>query len=174
MGRPHELLLLLITVTASLAWACTSPTSSGTGSEEEPSKDGSTTHSSSTDNESAACIDEVSSAGSGNHNAGQDCLSCHSTFAADKRWTVAGTLYSDKSGGSVVSGATIEITDADDKVIRLHTADNGNFYTTKAVTFPLKVRASQCPSNAEMPTSAATGSCNTSSCHDSSQRIHLP
>jgi len=71
-----------------------------------------------------------------------------------------------------VVGANLELTDAKGQQITLHTADNGNFYTTQAVTFPHTVRASKCPDSAEMPGSAPVGSCNT--CHDATMRIHLP
>jgi hypothetical protein len=51
------------------------------------------------------------------------------------------------------------------------TAENGNFYTTTAVSMPLTVRASECPSNQVMSAKANDGSCN--SCHDASNPIHM-
>ena len=52
------------------------------------------------------------------------------------------------------------------------TANNGNFYTGKVITFPVTVRASQCPADATMPTQPQVGDCN--SCHGTASRIHLP
>ena len=52
-------------------------------------------------------------------------------------------------------------------------AQNGNFWTTTALTFPIKVDASLCP--ATLPMSAAVsgnGACN--NCHNSTFRVHVP
>jgi hypothetical protein len=89
------------------------------------------------------------------------------------QWTVAGTLYAAAGGGDAVSGATIEIRDANGKVFQLVTNDNGNFYTDKPVAFPLKVRASSCPSDLPMMAKPDQGSCNTGGCHEDGNRIHL-
>jgi hypothetical protein len=113
------------------------------------------------------CIDGVASPGSGKHHAGDDCLGCHDTQS--KRWTISGTLYSAATGGTAVAGATIEVVDATGKVVKLTTYSNGNFYTTTAVTKPLKVRATKCPSDRPMIGAVNDGSCN--GCHNSSMRI---
>jgi hypothetical protein len=115
------------------------------------------------------CIDGVASPGSGKHHAGEDCLGCHDTQS--KHWTVAGTLYSAATGGTAVAGATIEVVDATGKVVKLTTYTNGNFYTTTAVTKPLKVRATKCPTSLPMAGAVTDGSCN--GCHNSSMRVHL-
>ena len=119
-----------------------------------------------------SCIAAVSSGGDGHHNGGQDCISCHQSVSG-ANWTIAGTLYSAASGGNAVSGATIEIVDANNTRIQLSTCDNGNFYTDQQVAFPVTVRSSQCPSNKAMSSPAQNGSCNTSGCHASGNRIHL-
>ena len=118
------------------------------------------------------CINAVASPGSGHHHAGADCASCHDGLGASLRWTVAGTLYSTATGGTAISGATIEVVDANGKTLKLATYDNGNFYTTSAVAKPLKVRASKCPNDAKMVATVSDGSCN--GCHNSAMRIHLP
>lgn len=114
------------------------------------------------------CIDGVASPGSGKHHAGDDCLGCHDTQS--KRWTISGTLYSAATGGTAVAGATIEVTDATGKVVKLTTYSNGNFYTTTPVTKPLKVRATKCPSDRPMIGAVNDGSCN--GCHNSTMRIY--
>ena len=92
-----------------------------------------------------------------------------------KPWPwVAGTLYSAATGGTAVSGATIEVVDSKGKTLKLATANNGNFYTTTAVSFPIKVRASKCPANMAMTGAVSQGSCNAGGCHTSAMRIHLP
>ena len=118
-----------------------------------------------------ACVQAATPPGSGHHNAGANCQSCHTGNGAPL-WTAAGTLYS--SGGAAVAGATITIVDATGKSIAIVTAQNGNFWTGEAVTAPLHVRASRCPNTASMSMNA-NGACN--SCHTSSAspgRIELP
>ncbi|MBW2260491.1 MAG: hypothetical protein JRG91_00850 [Deltaproteobacteria bacterium] len=117
------------------------------------------------------CEPENTPTGSEGHQAGEDCMACHASMSGPTRWTVAGTLYSDASGSSPVSGATIIVNDAAGATLRLVTHPNGNFYTNEAVELPLSVAASLCPDSAEMLSSASSG-CN--SCHDSSFRVHLP
>jgi hypothetical protein len=108
-----------------------------------------------------ACYEAVASPGSGQHHAGDDCMQCHDATPGSK-WTVSGTLF---IGGSAKAGATIEVVDCTGKKLELRTYENGNFYTTQAVGFPLKVRASKCPANAVMDAEVSNGSCNASSCH---------
>jgi hypothetical protein len=102
-------------------------------------------------------------------------MGCHDGTGSAPQWSIAGTLYDAASGGAAVSAATIEVTDADGNVLQLATASNGNFYTDQAVSFPITVRASKCPSNAPMTDAiSGSGSCNQSGCHTSAMRVHLP
>ena len=117
------------------------------------------------------CIAAVASPGSGQHNAGTDCMACHNGATAT-RWTVAGTLYN--GNGAALAGATIELVQPNGQKIQLATYANGNFYTSQAVTFPLTVRASQCPSDTPMVSQVQTGQGGCNSCHSSAMRIHLP
>lgn len=119
----------------------------------------------------AACIPPGAPPTSGHHNPGEGCLGCHQGGNAP-RWTLAGTLYTKASGGATLSGATIEAVDAQGQVIRIVTSTNGNFYTGQAITFPVTVRASACPSSVAMVDPPNDGNCN--SCHDAAMRIHLP
>ncbi len=124
--------------------------------------------------DASTCINAVTSPGSGHHNAGQDCGGCHDNLSASIRWTVSGTLYNAATGGSAVSGATVVVVDANGKKLSLPTYDNGNFYTTTAVTFPLTVRATKCPADLHMVSAVQKGSCNASGCHTSAMRVHVP
>jgi hypothetical protein len=109
---------------------------------------------------------------SGMHNAGMDCLGCHKTGGIALPFTLAGTLYSNANGSAPVAGATINVTDKTGAPLKIVTADNGNFWTTNTLTFPLKVNASLCPNTVHMNGSPGVGACN--SCHGSGARIHVP
>jgi hypothetical protein len=110
----------------------------------------------------------------GHHNAGQDCLQgCH-----NHGFSLAGTLYNAPSGGAAVPGGTITIVDANGQTFDVVSQANGNFYTTKPVTFPVKVTASLCPDIKPMSSSIPSGSggCNKSGCHTAAAagRVHVP
>jgi hypothetical protein len=111
--------------------------------------------------------------GSGHHNAGQDCAGCHMLIPGFN-WTISGTLYSSANGSAAVAGATIVVTDNNGQRLQLVTCSNGNFYTTTPVAFPITLEANECPASEPMATTASKGSCNTSACHSSGTRIHLP
>jgi hypothetical protein len=122
------------------------------------------------------CIPKSAQVLDGHHNAGQDCLTCHNGTAAPKFY-VAGTLFSAATGGAGVGQATIELTDANNKVIPIVTAAQtalGNFWYDQPVAFPVKVRASSCPDTQAMSAQVdqTGGSCN--SCHNAQMQIHLP
>jgi hypothetical protein len=121
------------------------------------------------------CKNKVSSVGTGHHNAGADCMQCHSDFS------VAGTLYTTGTGSTAISGATITVIDASGQSQDLVTQANGNFYSFTAVTFPLKIYASECQisQTAQMMVSqvqsSSNGGCNSGACHGGSQgAVHLP
>ena len=110
---------------------------------------------------------------SGHHNAGQECQRCHAPGQGAPTFYVGGTLYSAVTGGAAVAGATINVTDAGGKKVKIVSANNGNFWTTTSLTFPLTVDASLCPATAPMTaTVAAAGACN--NCHNSTFRVHVP
>jgi hypothetical protein len=119
------------------------------------------------------CIAPTTARNSGEHNAGAACLDCHQGGDAPK-FTFAGTLFDAVTGGAGVAGATVEAVDAQGQLIRIVTSANGNFYTAQAVTFPLTVRASSCPSNLPMISKVQNGNCNSSGCHASAMQAHLP
>ena len=118
------------------------------------------------------CIKLSSPPTSGHHNAGQACLGCHNGNGATL-FTFAGTLYNAATGGSTIAGATIEVIDSAGTTARIVTSSNGNFYTSQSLTPPFTTRASGCPNDIAMQ-SKATGDCNSSGCHSSAMRVHLP
>jgi antitoxin (DNA-binding transcriptional repressor) of toxin-antitoxin stability system len=111
------------------------------------------------------------------HLGGDVCANCHNGMAAPK-WTIGGTLYSAAVGGAGVGGATIEITDANNTVVKMiPTASNGNFWTDANITFPIKVRAIRGAQTRAMVSTVAAAdgaSCNKAGCHDDMQRINVP
>lgn len=121
-----------------------------------------------------SCEQPVTSVPSGNHNAGQACMTCHGPAGPGPRWQVAGTLYTSASSTTPLVGATITITDANNRVTKLVTGTNGNFYSGATFAFPVRVHASRCPDSRQMGEAAPNGNCN--SCHQPGGvgRIHLP
>jgi hypothetical protein len=134
--------------------------------------DATTPDSGPTDSGTSNCIPGVVANCSGHHRAGQDCAGCHDFLGSTLHWTLAGTLY---MGGSALAGATIEAIDANGQKVDMQTCSNGNFYTLQSVTFPVTVRASDCPNDHAMVASLSSsqGSCN--NCHGGSTAlISLP
>lgn len=107
----------------------------------------------------------------GKHEPGNSCFQgCH-----NHGFTLAGTLYTSPTSNSPRRGATITVTDSNNKTIKIVTALNGNFYTSEALAFPVLVMASACPSAVKMNVAvAATGrACN--SCHmGGNMQMYLP
>jgi hypothetical protein len=81
---------------------------------------------------------------------GEDCLACHDGSGA-KRFTVAGTF--------APQGRVVTIRDAAGVTVTLTTNRVGNFFTTKALAFPLTVSVG----GDRMPDRVTYGGCNT--CH---------
>jgi hypothetical protein len=110
------------------------------------------------------------------------CLNCHAPPPAGSDagpiappFTIGGTLFSAVTGGTAVAQATIHLVDGANNDIKLSTATNGNFWTTQAITFPVKVRASLCPNTDQsMASQVSAGNCNMTGCHTSTFQVHLP
>ena len=110
---------------------------------------------------------------SGEHNAGQECQGCHAPGGGAPTFYLAGTLYNAAGGGAAVAGATINVTDANGKKTKIVSANNGNFWTTTVLAFPVTVDASLCPATVPMvATVSGNGACN--NCHNSAMRVHVP
>ena len=108
--------------------------------------------------------------GSGQHNAGQDCMQgCH-----NHGFTLSGTLYS-ANGAAALPGATITVTDANGATFDMIAQQNGNFYTKQTIVFPVSVYASACPTSTPMVSKVAADGCSKSGCHAAGAQgaIHL-
>jgi len=107
----------------------------------------------------------VSDAALLSHNAGADCLGCHSTLqnGANKKWTIAGTIYDGNSvsapGASVTAGGQTMVSD-----------QCGNFYSDAGVNGAIiagptsTAKGTMNPGDYSNNTNA--GSCNQSGCHN--------
>ena len=122
------------------------------------------------------CKSKVTNYGSGQHNAGQNCLNCHSG-----EFSLAGTLYTTATGSTAIAGASITVKDASGQTFDMVSQANGNFYTTNSVQFPVTLYASECQlqqMGVPMMTTvtSSNGACSKSGCHTSSGQghIHLP
>ena len=119
------------------------------------------------------CRNAATPPSDGHHFPGQSCFqNCH-----NHGFTLAGTLYTNDTGNSGFSGANITILDSNNQTTNIVTSQNGNFYTSANIAFPVLVVASACPSAVKMNVAvAATGrGCNVGGCHPSGPtQIHLP
>ena len=111
------------------------------------------------------CIDAPANLPSGMHNEGMDCMQCHGPAgAASNTWTAAGTVFTDLSADTPQPGATVTITDADQKVVEVVSARNGNFWTSEPLTYPLNVNVTCIASLTMTAAVQSPGSCN--ACHN--------
>jgi hypothetical protein len=154
---------------------------SGSGSDDEMSLDAGTTEAdastvSGADASVFMCRDRVAAdtLSNGHHNPGQNCLNgCH-----NHGFTLAGTLYTTAAGGTPVKGGSITVVDKNGQTFDMVSQLNGNYYTTKPLTFPVTVTASLCPDSKPMSATIPSGSggCNKSGCHTAGAqgRVHVP
>ncbi len=102
------------------------------------------------------------------HYAGRDCMAsgCHdSSIEADKRWSYAGTVYTDAGGTTAAVGATVTITQNDGTTIQRITDSLGNFYTRSGT--PSAVYTASVNGGTAMVAKQTNGSCSASGCHGS-------
>jgi hypothetical protein len=104
------------------------------------------------------------------HNAGKNCMSCHTSGFKGGAWTVAGTVYN-SSLSSIYSNATVKLTtgiNGTGTVAATISGDaSGNFYTTSGVSFAggLYVSVTGTTGNTQtMSAPVTSGQCN--SCHN--------
>ncbi|HEX9883211.1 MAG TPA: hypothetical protein VGA79_04520 [Desulfobaccales bacterium] len=73
--------------------------------------------------------------GVGLHHPGEVCSRCHSMGGRAEAypWTMAGTLYADRSGRTVLKGGEIILQDRDGNVISMTSNEAGNFWTTAPI-----------------------------------------
>lgn len=108
----------------------------------------------------------------GNHGSqvmhpGVACINCHSQQEDDApRFKIAGTAFPTGHEPNDCNGApmaTVEVTDATNKVFLLNTNAAGNFFSTAKITFPIHVAVLANGKRRMMNGSPPTGDCN--SCH---------
>jgi hypothetical protein len=70
--------------------------------------------------------------GWGMHHPGEDCARCHRMGGKAEAfiWTMAGTLYADRSASSMAKGREIIMEDREGNVISITSNRGGNFWTT--------------------------------------------
>ncbi|MGC4119749.1 MAG: hypothetical protein QM765_35285 [Myxococcales bacterium] len=103
--------------------------------------------------------------GSSLMNPGMACLACHAQGEGPS-FTIAGTVYPtfhepDLCDGAV--GPSVVVTDAHGSVLTLRSNGAGNFYTGKAVSFPVSVKVTSSGATRQMSASPSSGDCN--ACH---------
>jgi hypothetical protein len=110
------------------------------------------------------------------HNAGQNCMSCHSSGGkGEGNFTIAGTVYN-ASGSAVSPNATVKLytgpNGTGSLVKTIEVDGKGNFYTTNSIDFGTGLYVTvtgKSGSVSTMSSSINTGQCN--SCHNSSDKI---
>jgi hypothetical protein len=123
--------------------------------------------------------------GGNSHNAGKDCMSCHSGGPEPPAFAFGGTLY-DGSGKPVV-GAEVRLVDANGNATSVYTGPSGNFYKGgSGFAGPAHIGVRNATSQQEMftalqsssqPPASTGGACNACHCSGSGCTIgpiHLP
>lgn len=119
------------------------------------------------------CDEPQPTAGGGHHNPGQDCMECHRQNGGGPPFTFGGTAYIDQEGSAPAPGVTIHLVDAAGVDVRVVAEDNGNFWSTDPLGFPVTAYASSCPDLTAMVTPVAESDvgCNAIGCHDAGFRV---
>jgi hypothetical protein len=101
-----------------------------------------------------------------NHRPGQPCLICHDGTTAPQ-WSIGGTIYGVLGSTAALSGATVNLTDANLSTFSVTSNDVGNFYVEASrwqPTYPVKVAVTYGSTTATMTTIIGRdGSC--AGCH---------
>ena len=112
----------------------------------------------------------------GSHNAGKNCLTsgCHAA-GGEKRFYVAGTIYTDADGAAARAGAQIKVVDANGASVNLTSDPLGNFHSSRSMTSPFTVTVSYSGRTVKMPGTASGGGCNADGCHvaGSAGRVYI-
>lgn len=117
--------------------------------------------------------------GSRAHNAGQDCMHCHTQANGEApQLSFGGTLYD--GAGNPVAGAEVRLVDANNNATVVHTGSNGTFYRMGGpIAAPAHVGARDASNSADMISALASNGGACSSCHCTGtgctvSQIHLP
>jgi hypothetical protein len=113
------------------------------------------------------------------HNAGQDCMRCHTNGGGDApQLSFGGTLYD--GAGNPVAGAEVRLVDANNSAIVVHTASNGTFYQRGGgFSAPAHVGVRDANDSADMFSALQSNGGACSSCHCTGtgctvSAVHLP
>jgi hypothetical protein len=92
---------------------------------------------------------------------GENCLACHNNFS------IAGTVFPtahepNDCDGANVSGMSVVITDANNKVTTLAVNAQGNFYSTTSIATPFHAKVVSGTKERDMVASQTTGACDSS------------
>jgi hypothetical protein len=103
------------------------------------------------------------------HRPGQPCIVCHDGALRDPpAFSVAGTIFVDADSLVAADGATVTLTDSDEKTIDLTTNQAGNFYASPSQftpTYPMTVevryRGVRVPMTSKIGRDGSCGGCHT-------------
>jgi mono/diheme cytochrome c family protein len=118
--------------------------------------------------------------GSDNMNPGQACISCHTPDPEAPGFSIAGTVYqtghepNNCNGGGPANSdpITVEITDANGRVINLTPFVSGNFYLEAPVALPYRARVLYQGRARAMVAPQTSGDCN--ACHTQAGTMGAP
>jgi hypothetical protein len=110
----------------------------------------------------------------GSHNAGQNCINCHTGTGEAPKFTLAGTIYRTSAGTQTFPGVTVRFYSGPNAsgtlLLTLVSDASGNIHTGSTINlsggvYPVVVNPTTGTTTA-MPVSTTTGGCNASGCHD--------
>ena len=94
---------------------------------------------------------------------GSNCLACHSGGGRIPEWTAGGTAFKDVDGSAPLKNVIVRVTDSTGKVVEMTTNVEGNFYTNRSLTPPLRAEIEKDGAVRAMAGEVPTGAC--SECH---------
>ena len=109
---------------------------------------------------------------------GEACIACHTSQGEGAYYTIAGTVYAtphvvnDCVTTIDYANTKVEVTDANGTIINLNVNSVGNFYYSKTVPAPYKVRVVKGTDSMDMMKSPPSGDCN--SCHTTDGANNAP
>lgn len=115
------------------------------------------------------------------HLNGENCMQCHQQFGPGTgRFTVGGSLYTERQSATPIAGGTIELRTAPEGggevVLSLEVDAKGNFYSTDPLPFPEAelfpwVRSPSGDGGKGMGFPVSSGACN--ACHTPALRVNV-
>ena len=112
------------------------------------------------------------------HNAGENCLSssCHASGGDGPTFSAAGTIYNSSNGAQTRATIKFFVANTNTLITETETDNSGNFYTTTDMSQHfngngVSPEVTGPSGGVSSMSSAASGACNASGCHGSSNRI---